>query len=166
MANLFIDEAKTARQMLIAATESPSTPPYILDFLVKALNPEFPNERKACIAIAAQSGQLEKLALLVELGAEIDDLIRPLALASENGHCDCVEYLLSLDVNYPEKEKYEAAQLAANSNHVDILKLILQGLNKRDPGFNELIDKLGTAASRDHRWDIADVLTSFGFMVD
>ena len=164
MITLQTNDVKMARQLIRAVTESQGTPTSFLKFIVESLRSSFPNEYKYGILVAARTGQVQKLGYLVKLGATTNDLIRPLLVASKNGHFDCVKYLLGLKtVVFSEATIQQAAKHATAFQHVEVLILILGKLDKYAPGYMKFIDELDVYALKRGFNDVSAVIQEFGY---
>lgn len=80
---------------------------------------------------AAESGNVEALDTVLSISSDLEDWADDNALfaASENGHLDTVERLVT-SFDFTEDEIYRAAAKAADGGHIDVIEyFILQGLD-------------------------------------
>lgn len=140
--------------------------PDLFDFLMKKRT-RFNTRNKygeSALSIAAYTGRMHYVKLLVEAGAEINFYgWSPLSYAAFNGHVEIAKYLLEhgAEINATVPNGSTALFLAARNGHEEIVKLLLD--KGADPNIiNENNESAIDWALRSKNTDIADLIRQAG----
>ena len=128
------------------------------ELLRKPMNPEevVPSRNKNALQIAANSGHVECVALLLEAGANKDaansDGITALHRAARMGHAQVVQLLLEAgaDKNAADSDRRTGLHFAAQHGHREVVHLLLAAGAIKDGANNDRETALHLAASHGH----------------